>query len=122
MVENSFSGGSLTEGTGTHISQGDKNSWNTRLGGRLHGRVETEAGTGLAPYLEANWRHNTGENRVFMDQDSVASNQPQNTAEFKLGLSADWNGGFSTSLGLVTEFGSNDYRHVGGQLGIRYEW
>ncbi|MFH5067975.1 autotransporter outer membrane beta-barrel domain-containing protein [Enterobacter cloacae complex sp. 2024EL-00215] len=117
-----YSADSLTDHSGTRIDDQDSNSWNTRLGLRVDGKLHNSKGSVIQPFMEANWLYTSDDTSVSFNDMSVDQDIPANRAELKVGIKANLNSQWSVTGQVMGQKGNNDYSDLNGSLNVRYNW
>lgn len=117
-----YSADSLTDHSGTRIDNQDSNSWNTRLGLRVDGKLHNSKGSVIQPFMEANWLYTSDDTSVSFNDMSVDQDIPANRAELKVGIKANLNSQWSVTGQVMGQKGNNDYSDLNGSLNVRYNW
>lgn len=89
VVWQNYSADSVKDNYGTRIDGQDGDSWTTRLGLRVDGKLYKGSRTVIQPFAEANWLHTSDDVSVSFDDATVKQDLPANRAELKVGLQAD---------------------------------
>ena len=110
------------ESNGTVVKSDGTNNVHTRLGvkGALEIRTGGESDAVWKPYVAVNWHHNTKEYGVKMDDITLSTSGARNTGELKAGVEGQLTPQLSIWGGASGQAGSDDYRDLGGFLGVRY--
>lgn len=111
-----------SEDNGTQVEGKGDNNVQSRVG--LKGFMEhrPDKNSVWKPYLAANWIHNSEEAGVRMDDVTLYSAGQKNQGEVKAGVESRIIRDLSVQAGASVRFGSDDYRDVGGSIGVRYEF
>ncbi|EBD2243550.1 fibronectin-binding autotransporter adhesin ShdA [Salmonella enterica] len=122
VVWQNYSADSVKDNYGTRIDGQDGDSWTTRLGLRVDGKLYKGSRTVIQPFAEANWLHTSDDVSVSFDDATVKQDLPANRAELKVGLQADIDKQWSVRAQVVGQTGSNDFGDLNGSLNLRYNW
>ncbi|HFE7109888.1 TPA: fibronectin-binding autotransporter adhesin ShdA [Salmonella enterica subsp. enterica serovar Newport] len=122
VVWQNYSADSVKDNYGTRIDGQDGDSWTTRLGLRVDGKLYKGSRTVIQPFAEANWLHTSDDVSVSFDDATVKQDLPANRAELKVGLQADIDKQWSVRAQVGGQTGSNDFGDLNGSLNLRYNW
>ncbi|ECE5874733.1 fibronectin-binding autotransporter adhesin ShdA [Salmonella enterica subsp. enterica] len=122
VVWQNYSADSVKDNYGTRIDGQDGDSWTTRLGLRVDGKLYKGSSTVIQPFAEANWLHTSDDVSVSFDDATVKQDLPANRAELKVGLQADIDKQWSVRAQVAGQTGSNDFGDLNGSLNLRYNW
>lgn len=122
LVWQNYEADSVKDNNGTRIDDQDGDSWTTRLGLRVDGKLYKGKTTVIQPFAEANWLHTSDDVTVSFDDARVEQDIPANRAELKVGLQADIDKQWSIRAQVAGQTGSNDYGDLNGSLNLRYTW
>ncbi|ENS2748532.1 fibronectin-binding autotransporter adhesin ShdA [Salmonella enterica] len=122
VVWQNYSADSVKDNYGTRIDGQDGDSWTTRLGLRVDGKLYKGSRTVIQPFAEANWMHTSDDVSVSFDDATVKQDLPANRAELKVGLQADIDKQWSVRAQVAGQTGSNDFGDLNGSLNLRYNW
>ncbi|WP_087672127.1 fibronectin-binding autotransporter adhesin ShdA [Salmonella enterica] len=122
VVWQNYSADSVKDNYGTRIDGQDDDSWTTRLGLRVDGKLYKGSRTVIQPFAEANWLHTSDDVSVSFDDATVKQDLPANRAELKVGLQADIDKQWSVRAQVAGQTGSNDFGDLNGSLNLRYNW
>ncbi|WP_340719325.1 fibronectin-binding autotransporter adhesin ShdA (plasmid) [Salmonella enterica subsp. enterica serovar Infantis] len=122
VVWQNYSADSMKDNYGTRIDGQDGDSWTTRLGLRVDGKLYKGSRTVIQPFAEANWLHTSDDVSVSFDDATVKQDLPANRAELKVGLQADIDKQWSVRAQVAGQTGSNDFGDLNGSLNLRYNW
>ncbi|HAU5068537.1 TPA: autotransporter outer membrane beta-barrel domain-containing protein [Citrobacter amalonaticus] len=121
VVWQNYDADSVTDQSGTHIDGQHSDSWNSRTGLRVEGKLHSGANL-IQPFAEINWLHSTDDNVVSFDDAQVKQDLPANRGELKLGVQANIVSQWSVRLQAAGQTGDNGYSDLNGSLNIRYNW
>lgn len=119
VVYNQYSADRFVDSKDTVIDGQDNEMWNTRLGGRLSGKIQGKDFT-LHPFTEVNWWYSKQDASVTFDGMRVSQDTPKNRAELKVGIQSEFDDSWSTWVHLEGQAGEDSYRSIGGGIGVRY--
>ncbi|EIC9444133.1 fibronectin-binding autotransporter adhesin ShdA [Salmonella enterica] len=122
VVWQNYSADSVKDNYGTRIDGQNGDSWTTRLGLRVDGKLYKGSRTVIQPFAEANWLHTSDDVSVSFDDATVKQDLPANRAELKVGLQADIDKQWSVRAQVAGQTGSNDVGDLNGSLNLRYNW
>lgn len=122
VVWQNYSADTVKDNYGTRIDGQDGDSWTTRLGLRVDGKLYKGSRTVIQPFAEANWLHTSDDVSVSFDDATVKQDLPANRAELKVGLQADIDKQWSVRAQVAGQTGSNDFGDLNGSLNLRYNW
>ncbi|ESJ66510.1 AIDA autotransporter-like protein ShdA [Salmonella enterica subsp. enterica serovar Norwich str. CFSAN001077] len=122
VVWQNYSADSVKDNYGTRIDGQDGDSWTTRLGLRVDGKLYKGSRTVIQPFAEANWLYTSDDVSVSFDDATVKQDLPANRAELKVGLQADIDKQWSVRAQVAGQTGSNDFGDLNGSLNLRYNW
>ncbi|ECT7667719.1 fibronectin-binding autotransporter adhesin ShdA [Salmonella enterica subsp. enterica serovar Braenderup] len=122
VVWQNYSADSVKDNYGTRIDGQDGDSWTTRLGLRVDGKLYKGSRTVIQPFAEANWLHTSDDVSVSFDDATVKQDLPANRAALKVGLQADIDKQWSVRAQVAGQTGSNDFGDLNGSLNLRYNW
>ncbi|EEN0974237.1 fibronectin-binding autotransporter adhesin ShdA [Salmonella enterica subsp. enterica] len=122
VVWQNYSADSVKDNYGTRIDGQDGDSWTTRLGLRVDGKLYKGSRTVIQPFAEANWLHTSDDVSVSFDDATVKQDLPANRAELKVGLQADIDKQWSVRAQVAGQTGNNDFGDLNGSLNLRYNW
>ncbi|EPC7183900.1 fibronectin-binding autotransporter adhesin ShdA [Salmonella enterica] len=122
VVWQNYSADSVKDNYGTRIDGQDGDSWTTRLGLRVDGKLYKGSRTVVQPFAEANWLHTSDDVSVSFDDATVKQDLPANRAELKVGLQADIDKQWSVRAQVAGQTGSNNFGDLNGSLNLRYNW
>ena len=112
------------ESTSTVVSRLNVSGPTTRVGLRIHGNTDNDAGNKLMrPFVEVNWWRGTALDKSMMfDGDRVVDRMPRNRFEARIGLQGNLTKSVSAWASLGGEFGARNYMAGKGQVGVKYSW
>ncbi|EAC0473104.1 fibronectin-binding autotransporter adhesin ShdA [Salmonella enterica subsp. enterica] len=122
VVWQNYSADTVKDNYGTRIDGQDGDSWTTRLGLRVDGKLYNGSRAVIQPFAEANWLHTSDDVSVSFDDATVKQDLPANRAELKVGLQADIDKQWSVRAQVAGQTGSNDFGDLNGSLNLRYNW
>jgi autotransporter family porin len=111
----------LVEHNGTQVASGGAGGLSSRLGIRVMGDVR---GTDhrVQPFVSAHWLHDTGRNRVWMDDTRIDGGQPRHRYELRGGATLQLGTRWSAWGDLGLQRGDDRYRSASAQMGVRARW
>ncbi|HCJ6375670.1 autotransporter outer membrane beta-barrel domain-containing protein [Citrobacter sp. RHBSTW-00671] len=107
---------------GTRIDGQNGDSWTTRLGLRVDGKLHKNTTSVIQPFAEVNWLHTSDDVAVAFDGAEVKQDLPADRAEVKVGIQANLNSQWSITGQVAGQKGRNDYGDLSGSLLVRYSW
>ncbi|QMD24770.1 autotransporter outer membrane beta-barrel domain-containing protein [Citrobacter freundii] len=107
---------------GTRIDGQNGDSWTTRLGLRVDGKLRKNTTSVIQPFAEVNWLHTSDDVAVSFDGAEVKQDLPADRAEVKVGIQANLNSQWSITGQVAGQKGRNDYGDLSGSLNVRYSW
>ncbi|WP_213956994.1 autotransporter outer membrane beta-barrel domain-containing protein [Variovorax sp. dw_954] len=112
------------ESTSTVVSRLNVSGPTTRVGLRVHGNTDDDAGNKLMrPFAEVNWWRGTAADKSMMfDGDRVVDRMPRNRFEARIGLQGNVTKRVSVWGSVGGEFGARNYMAGKGQAGVKYSW
>nr|WP_309599204.1 autotransporter outer membrane beta-barrel domain-containing protein [Escherichia marmotae] len=113
---------SVIDNNGTRIDDQDSDSWTTRLGLRVDGKLHRNAKSMIQPFAEVNWLYTSGDVSVSFDGAEMKQDSPTNRAQAKVGIQANQDCQWSITGQVVGETGSHNYNDLNGSLNLRYSW
>jgi outer membrane autotransporter protein len=122
IIWQNYDADSVTDNNGTRIDGQSSDSWTTRMGLRVDGKLYKDKSTVIQPFMEANWLHTNDETSVSFDGTDVQQDLPANRAEIKVGIQADINKQWNVRAQISGQKGSNDFGDINGSLNLRYNW
>ncbi|OMQ25570.1 autotransporter outer membrane beta-barrel domain-containing protein [Serratia oryzae] len=117
-----YNGDGHTEENGTRIAEQRKNQTTTRLGVRLFSNALAPKANQIQPFLQLNWWSGGNDATVEMNDTQVNHKLANNVYEAKAGVQFVLGKGWSAAGNIGVQRGSNDFRDVNGQLGLRYSF
>lgn len=109
------------ERTGTVVDVDEAGGLSARLGVRLYGHATAAEGAVVQPFAAVNWLREARDNALRFDGERLEGGLPANRYELQAGVQVvgrRW-AGWGT---LGVQSGDGEYREVGGQLGLRFQW
>ena len=107
---------------------GSATIFSTRLGLRAEssfavaGRLPSDAPFMLTPFVEANWVHAPTDLEVAINETHVETDAAKNMGELKVGMDLGRVDGLSFRIQAESRFDGNEYRSLGGTVGLQYTW
>ena len=112
----------FTEKNGTKVRFDDGGGLQTTLGMRAEAHIQTSDQSAITPYVEANWVHNSKDYQVYLNDVVSDLNHKGGAGEIKVGLQGDITPSLSVNAEANYLGGSNDYKELGGSLGVKYRF
>ena len=122
LIYSDYSADDHVEANGTSVASSQSGQLTSRLGVRVFGHAGENSFHLVQPFLLLNWWHNDKDNTVHLGADKVTLALPRDRYEAKLGVQAQLGAGWTGWANAVYAAGGDDYRDVGGQLGLSYRW
>ncbi|APY32744.1 AIDA autotransporter-like protein ShdA [Salmonella enterica subsp. enterica serovar Apapa str. SA20060561] len=116
-----YSADTVIDDGGTRISGQNDDSWTTRLGVRVDGKLYKESGR-IQPFMEVNWLHASDNASATFGDAKVSQDLPNDRAEVKVGIQANVNERLSVYAQAAGQKGKNDYGDASFSLNMRYNW
>ncbi|WP_447595834.1 autotransporter family protein [Stenotrophomonas rhizophila] len=117
-----FKADNHVEANGTVIDGGDADGLTSRVGMRVFGHGNTEAGNRVQPFVSVNWIHASGDNSLRFDGERIEGGLPQDRYEAKAGASLQLGGRWTAWGDFGLQRGQGGYKDVSGQVGLRSSW
>ena len=112
----------LIEGSRTTVRFQGGDGLTTRVGGRLSGLFTFDDGRTIRPYLEANWWRVQDMGSLRLNATVVRPDLPNSFAEVKLGAQGEFAKNWSAWGHVAVQVGKDDFRNIGGQVGLKFVW
>ncbi|MFK3649373.1 autotransporter outer membrane beta-barrel domain-containing protein [Lysobacter enzymogenes] len=122
LIHTDYSADTHRESNGTRVDARQAGGLTSRVGVRFYGHSDNSASRRLQPFLTLNWWRNGDRNAIDFDNNKVELELPEDLYEAKLGLQAQFGGGWGGWGELNLRQGQRDYRDNGAQLGVSYRW
>lgn len=122
LIHTDYSADPHREVNGTRVDVGQAGGLTRRVGLRFYAHADSAASHRLQPFLTLNWWHNDDRNSIGFDGNKVELDLPEDLYEAKLGLQAQFGGGWGGWGQVDARQGRRDYRDNGVQLGVSYRW
>jgi len=122
LIYTDYNADDHVEVNGTQVGASQSGVLTSRVGVRVFGHAGEGEHNLVQPFLQLNWWHNDKDSVVRLDGDELALDLPRDRYEAKLGVQAQMGGGWTGWANAAYATGSDEYRDVGGQLGVNYRW
>lgn len=112
---------SVAEANGTRIDGADASGLSTRVGLQLQGHA-VGAWNRVQPFLAVNWLHDASDNALHFDGETLQAGIPKDRYEVKAGAQLQLGASWAAWGDMAVQNGSEGYRDVAGQIGLRRVW
>lgn len=94
----------------------------SRVGMRVFGHAVGDSGNRVQPFIGANWYRDHGRESISVQGQRLARGIPRDRYEIKMGAQMQLGGGWTGWGHAAAQHGGNDFRSVGGEIGLKYSW
>ncbi len=122
IIWQNYSADTIIDKGRTRIDGQNSNSWTSRLGLRVDGKLYKNQTSVIQPFAEVNWLHTNDDVSVAFNNADVQMDLPANRAELKAGIEVNLNNQWSITGLVAGQKGSNNYGDLNGSLNVRYSW
>ncbi|MGV6490256.1 autotransporter outer membrane beta-barrel domain-containing protein [Stenotrophomonas rhizophila] len=117
-----FAADAHTEANGTVIDGADADGLSSRLGVRVFGHADTAGRNRVQPFVAVNWLHDASDNALHFDGERLQAGIPKDRYEVKAGVQLQLGAKWAAWGDMAVQNGSQGYRDVAGQIGLRRAW
>ncbi|HFS5789688.1 TPA: autotransporter outer membrane beta-barrel domain-containing protein [Citrobacter werkmanii] len=121
IVWQNYRADSLTDNNATEINGQNSDTWTSRLGLRIDGKLHKDANV-IQPFAEINWLHTNDDTAVSFDDEEITQNLPDDRAELKAGIQANISDQWSVRAQATGQKGNDGYSDLNGSLSVHYRW
>lgn len=121
VIHTDYRADRLTELNGTQVTSAAAGGLSSRMGIRLSGDVRREDRR-VQPFIAAHWLHESGGNRVWMDDALIEGAVAKNRYEVRGGAMLQLGTRWSAWGDLGLQRGDGGYRSASAQLGLKASW
>ncbi|MGH8036898.1 MAG: autotransporter outer membrane beta-barrel domain-containing protein, partial [Stenotrophomonas sp.] len=122
VIYSNFSSDDVVESNGTVVQTRNAGGTTTRLGARVYGRPTSAQFNRVQPFVAVNWWSGGNDSTIAMDGERLSRDLSNNTYEAKVGAQLELGHGWSGWGQMGYQEGSNGYRDVNGQIGVKLSW
>jgi outer membrane autotransporter protein len=112
---------SVVEANGTRVDGADAGGFSTRVGLQLQGHAVSRWNR-VQPFVAVNWLHDARENALHFDAEKRQAGIPKDRYEVKAGAQLQLGANWAAWGDMAVQNGSEGYRDVAGQIGLRRAW
>ena len=122
VVHTDFDSQRAVEANGTEVRSEKAGGTATRVGARLFSRPNDDRFNRVQPFVAVNWWNGGNASTISMDGEQISRDLPANVYEAKVGANVELGSGWSGMGQLGMQRGSEGYRDVNAQLGVKFSW
>jgi len=120
VVYTNYRADRLTDSSGTEVRSLDGGNTLGRLGVRVYPQLTSDYV--FRPFIEANWWHGGGSNKIAFNGITVADSVPDNRYQVNAGWQGRIGKGWVIWARMGYEWGDNRYSQAEGQIGVKLSW